>query len=124
MRFAVLIKATVIREAAERAHEMAKRCAAQGKFHTNLVAHKGPTWTKSSSGDVFRSYTRLWGELVPGRCTLPIQAAKDSLLAKHTHCATRFRKKVARPSAGFPAGTARNLPSSRFSLSPSGHACA
>jgi alkylation response protein AidB-like acyl-CoA dehydrogenase len=38
---AVLVKATVIREAMECAHEMAERCGAQGTFDTNFLArHK------------------------------------------------------------------------------------
>jgi len=38
---AVLVKATVIREAMECSHEMAERCGAQGTFDTNFIArHK------------------------------------------------------------------------------------
>jgi acyl-CoA oxidase len=38
---AVLVKATVIRQAMECAHEMAERCGAQGTFDTNFIArHK------------------------------------------------------------------------------------
>jgi acyl-CoA oxidase len=38
-----------------------------------------------AEGDVLALCIRLWGELVLGRYTLPIPAAKESLLAKHAH---------------------------------------
>ncbi|KAH9014503.1 acyl-CoA oxidase [Lactarius pseudohatsudake] len=84
---AVMVKATVIRQSMDCAHEMAERCGAQGTFDTNFIArHKADLDSVIiAEGDVLALCIRLWGELVFGRYTIPIPSAKESLLAKHAH---------------------------------------
>ncbi|KAI9456833.1 acyl-CoA oxidase [Lactarius psammicola] len=93
--FAVLIKATVIHEAMECAHEMAERCGAQGTFDTNFIArHKptGLTWTGViiAEGDVLVLCIHLWGELASGRYTLPIPATLRRIPGGHISEAAEY----------------------------------
>ncbi|KAH9023645.1 hypothetical protein EDB84DRAFT_1564663 [Lactarius hengduanensis] len=78
---AVMVKATVIRQSMEYAHEMAERCGTQGAFNTNFIArHKADLDSVIiAEGDVLALCIRLWGELVFGRYTIPIPHAHGLL---------------------------------------------
>lgn len=126
---AVLVKATVVRESMECAHEMAERCGAQGTFDTNFIArHKADlTSVAIAEGDVLALCIRLWGELVLNRYTLPIPDAKESLLAKHAHALLdEGRQILQRIPGGHRSEAAKYelLPESERAVIALGHACA
>ncbi|KAI0270443.1 hypothetical protein BC834DRAFT_922464 [Gloeopeniophorella convolvens] len=126
---AVLVKATVIRQAMECAHEMAERCGAQGTFDTNFIArHKADLNSVIiAEGDVLALCIRLWGELVLGRYTLPIPAAKESLLSRHAHALLDEGRQVLRRVPGGHRSEAAEyelLPESERAVLALGHACA
>ncbi|KAI0263647.1 acyl-CoA oxidase [Gloeopeniophorella convolvens] len=126
---AVLVKATVIREAMECSHEMAERCGAQGTFDTNFIArHKADLNSVIiAEGDVLALCIRLWGELVLGRYTLPIPDAKDSLLAKHAHGLLEEGRQTLRRIPGGHRSEAAEyelLPESERAILALGHASA
>jgi len=126
---AVLVKATVIRQSMECAHEMAERCGAQGTFDTNYIArHKADLDSVIiAEGDVLALCIRLWGELVLGRYTLPIPAAKESLLAKHAHgLLGEARQTLRRLPGGHRSEAAEYelLPEAERAIVAQGHACA
>jgi acyl-CoA oxidase len=145
---AVLVKATVIREAMECGHEMAERCGAQGTFDTNFIArHKvlkfiicdyEPLFADTNlqadldsviiaEGDVLALCIRLWGELILGRYTLPIPAAKESLLAKHAHGLLEEGRQILRTIPGGHRSEAAEymlLPEAERAVVALGHASA
>ncbi|KAH8999690.1 hypothetical protein EDB86DRAFT_3075757 [Lactarius hatsudake] len=126
---AVMVKATVIRQSMECAHEMAERCGAQGTFDTNFIArHKADLDSVIiAEGDVLALCIRLWGELVLGRYTIPIPSAKESLLAKHAHgLLDSGRQVLRRVPGGHRSETAEYelLPEAERSVIALGHACA
>ncbi|KAI9434571.1 acyl-CoA oxidase [Lactarius indigo] len=126
---AVLVKATVIRQSMQCAHEMAERCGAQGTFDTNWIArHKADLDSVIiAEGDVLALCIRLWGELVLGRYTLPIPLAKESLLAKHAHALLdEGRQVLRRIPGGHRSETAEYelLPEAERAVTALGHACA
>ena len=70
---------------------------------------------------------RLWGELVLGRYTLPIPAAKESLLAKHAHgLLDEARQTLRRIPGGHRSEAAEYelLPEAERAIVALGHACA
>ncbi|KAI0299981.1 hypothetical protein B0F90DRAFT_1810521 [Multifurca ochricompacta] len=126
---AVLVKATVIREAMECSHEMAERCGAQGTFDTNFIArHKADLNSVIiAEGDVLALCIRLWGELVLNRYTLPIPDAKESLLANHAHALLEEGRQILRRIPGGHRSEAAEyelLPESERAVIALGHACA
>ncbi|KAF8267911.1 acyl-CoA oxidase [Lactarius quietus] len=126
---AILVKATIIHQSTECAHEMAEWCGAQGTFNTNYIArHKADLNSVIiAEGDVLALCIRLRGELVLGCYTLPIPASKDSLLAKHTHRLLKEARQTLRRLPGSHCSEAAEyelLPKAECAIIAQGHLCA